>query len=360
MGVVAALIPVTNPTSTVVFKALSAVKSGNAIVCAPHPRGVKSGVATAEVLARAAEQAGAPPALVQCLDEVTLQGTAELMRHRRTSVVMATGGPSMVRAACSSGKPTLAVGAGNVPVYVHASVADDIGEVAEQILTSKSFDYGTACVAEQAVIADRPIARALRHEMKLRGAYFCTGEEARRLAGVLFARDGSIRPDNVGQAAPRLAALAEFGVPPRTRVLVADLDRIGPAAPLSAEKLDPVLAWYEATGTAKGIELAEEVVRFGGWGHTSVVHARDPQVVAAFGRIPTGRVLVNTPAITGGMGFSTAIEPSFMLGTGTVSGSIVSDNVTALHLINIKRVAYESRPWRELYELYGDSTWQTA
>ena len=360
MGVVAALIPVTNPTSTVIFKTLSAVKSGNAIVCAPHPRGVKSGVATAEVLARAAEQAGAPPALVQCLDEVTLQGTAELMRHRRTSVVMATGGPAMVRAAYSSGKPTLAVGAGNVPVYVHGSMADDAGEVAEQILTSKSFDYGTACVSEQAVIADRPVARALRREMKLRGAYFCTADEARRLAGVLFDGDGGIRPDNVGQAAPRLAALAGFGVPPRTRVLVAGLDRIGPASPLSAEKLNPVLAWYEAADTARGIELAEEVVRFGGWGHTSVVHARNPQVVAAFGRIPTGRVLVNTPAITGGMGFSTAMEPSFMLGTGTVSGSIVSDNVTALHLINIKRVAYESRPWRELYELYGDRTWQAA
>ena len=356
MGVVAALIPVTNPTSTVIFKALSAVKSGNAIVCAPHPRGVKSGVATAGVLARAAEQAGAPPGLVQCLDEVTLPGTAELMRHRRTSVVMATGGPSMVRAAYSCGKPTLAVGAGNVPVYVHASVADEAGERAEQILTSKSFDYGTACVAEQAVVADRPIARALRHEMKLRGAYFCTGEEARRLAGVLFDRDGRIRPDHVGQSAPRLASLAEFGVPPRTRVLVAEQDRVGPHAPLSAEKLNPVLAWYETTGAARGIALAEEIVRFGGWGHTSVVHARDPEVVAAFGRIPTGRVLVNTPAITGGIGFSTAVEPSFMLGTGTVSGSIVSDNVTALHLINIKRVAYESRPWRELYELYGDPT----
>ena len=232
MGVVAALIPVTNPTSTVIFKALSAVKSGNAVVCAPHPRGVRCGVATVQVLARAAEQAGAPPALVQCLDEVTLQGTAELMRHRRTSVVMATGGPAMVRAAYSSGKPTLAVGAGNVPVYVHGSIADDIGEVAEQILTSKSFDYGTACVAEQAVIADRPVARALRHEMKLRGAYFCTAQETRRLAGVLFAPDGSILPGNVGQAAARLAALADFGVPPRTRVLVggAGTDRAGGAA----------------------------------------------------------------------------------------------------------------------------------
>lgn len=353
MGVVAALIPVTNPTSTVIFKTLSAVKAGNAIVCAPHPRGVRCGVATAAVLARAAEQAGAPPGLVQCLDEVTIQGTEELMRHRRTSVVMATGGAAMVRAAYSSGKPTLAVGPGNVPVYVHRSVSDDLGEVAEQIITSKSFDYGTACVAEQAVIADAPIARGLRHEMKLRGAYFCTSAEAERLAAVLFDRRGAPVIENVGQAAKRLATLADFDVPPRTRVLVAEPRGIGRRDPLSAEKLAPVLAWYEAGDPAAGIAAAESIVRLGGWGHTAVVHARDPEVAAAYGRVPAHRVLVNTPAITGGMGFSTALEPSFMLGTGTSSGSIVSDNVTALHLINIKRVAYESRPWRDLYEIYG-------
>ena len=354
MGVVAALVPVTNPTSTIIFKTLSAIKAGNAIVCAPHPRGVKSGAATAEVLARAAEQAGAPPGLVQCLDEVTIQGTAELMRHRRTSVVMATGGAAMVRAAGSSGKPTLAVGPGNVPAYVHRSAGADLGEAAERIIVSKSFDFGTACVSEQAVIADAPIARGLRHEMKLKGAYFCTPAEAARLAAVLFEPDGGIAARNVGQSAKRLAALAGFDAPPRTRVLVAEPAGIGAAEPLSAEKLNPVLAWYEAADAAAGIAAAESVVRFGGWGHTAVVHAHDPAVVAEFSRIPAGRILVNTPAIAGGMGFSTGLEPSFMLGTGTVSGSIVSDNVTALHLINIKRVAWESRPWRDLYELYGE------
>ena len=354
MGVVAALIPVTNPTSTVIFKTLSAVKAGNAIVCAPHPRGLRSGAATVTVLARAAEQAGAPPGLIQCLDEVTIQGTDELMRHRRTSVVMATGGTAMVRAAYSSGKPTLAVGPGNVPVYVHRSVADRLDEVAERIIVSKSFDYGTACVSEQSVIVDAPVARGLRHEMKLKGAYFCTAAEAGRLATALFDRRGTIRVENVGQSATRLAALAGFDVPPRTRVLVAEPAGIGPGEPLSAEKLSPVLAWYEAVETAAGIAAAESVARFGGWGHTAVIHAHDPEVVAAYGRLlPTGRVLVNTPAIAGGMGFSTGVEPSFMLGTGTWSGSIVSDNVTALHLINIKRIAWESRPWRDLYDLYG-------
>lgn len=354
MGVVAALVPVTNPTSTVIFKVLSAVKAGNAIVCAPHPRSVKCCMETTRVMARAAEQLGAPSGLIQCLDEVTIQGSAELMRHRRTSVVMATGGPAMVRAAYSSGKPTLAVGAGNVPTYVHRSKANDLGEVAEQIIVSKSFDYGTACVAEQAVIADLPIARELRHEMKLRGAYFCTPAESKRLADLLFTDDLGIHPDYVGQSPQRLAQLCGFDLPPRTRVLVCEQEEIGRSAPLSAEKLNPVLAWYEASDVARGIDLSGQIVRFGGWGHSATIHCDDPEVIAEYSRIPACRIVVNSPALAGGMGFSTDLDPSFMLGTGTSSGSIVSDNVTALHLINIKRIAYESRPWRDLYDVYGE------
>ena len=354
MGVVAALIPVTNPTSTVIFKALSAVKAGNAIVCAPHPRGVKCGMATTEVLARAAEQAGAPPGLIQCLDEVTLQGTVELMRHRRTSVILATGGQDMVRAAYSAGKPALAVGPGNVPAYIHRSARDQLSEIAEQIIVSKSFDYGSACVAEQTVISDRPVARELRREMKLRGAYFCTRQEGERLASVIFERNGGFVISNVSQSPARLAQLSGFDVPPRTRVLVVPLSRVGRGEQMSAEKLNPVLGWYETRNDAEGIAAAESIIRYAGWGHTAVIHAGDADVITAYSGLPVGRLLVNTPALAGGMGFSTAIEPSFMLGTGTPSGSIVSDNVTALHLINIKRVAYESRPWRDLYELYGE------
>lgn len=353
MGVVAALIPVTNPTSTIIFKVLSAVKAGNAIVCAPHPRGVRCGAETVAVMARVAEQMGAPRGLIQCMDKVTLQGTAELMRHRRTSVVMATGGPAMVRAAYSSGKPTLAVGAGNVPCYVHRSKRGDLGEVAEMIVTSKCFDYGTACVSEQAVVADPEIARDLRHEMKLKGAYFCTRAEADRLAKVIFTGPQRMDPDRVGQAPKVLAEAAGFAVPPRTRCLVSEETEVGWQRPLSAEKLNPVLAFYEARDSAHGIALAHSIARFEGWGHSSVIHSDDPEAVAAFARVPTGRVLVNTPAIMGGMGYSTDLEPSFMLGTGTWSGSITSDNVTALHLINIKRVAYECRPWRDIYDEYG-------
>jgi acyl-CoA reductase-like NAD-dependent aldehyde dehydrogenase len=354
MGVVAALIPVTNPTSTIIYKVLSAVKAGNAVVCAPHPRGVRCGIETVRVMAEAAEQLGAPPGLIQCLDEVTLEGTAELMRHRRTSVVMATGGPGMVRAAYSSGKPTLAVGAGNVPCYVHASKGRDLDEVAEQIIMSKCFDYGTACVSEQAVMVDREIARELRHEIKLHGGYFCSPAESESLGELIFSGKRSINPDHVGQSAQRLASVAGFDIPPNTRVLVTEQTEIGWQAPLSAEKLNPILAWYEVKDAAEGVARSHEIARFGGWGHTAVIHCDDSGVIADFSGIPVGRVLVNTPAIIGGMGFSTDLEPSFMLGTGTWSGSITSDNVTALHLINIKRVAYESRPWRDIYDVYGD------
>ncbi len=354
MGVVAALVPVTNPTSTIIFKVLSAVKAGNAIVCAPHPRGVKCGLETTRIMAQVAEQMGAPKGLIQCLDEVTIAGTAELMRHRRTSVVMATGGPAMVKAAYSSGKPTLAVGAGNVPCYVHKSKAGEIGEVAEMIVTSKCFDYGTACVSEQAVISDPEVARELRAEMKLRGAYFCTPAEADRLAKVIFRGPQAMDPDRVGQSPFVLAEAAGFSVPPKTRCLVSEESEIGWQRPLSAEKLNPVLAFYVARDSQHGIELSHQIARFEGWGHSSVVHADDPEIIAAFAKVPTGRVLVNTPAIMGGMGYSTDLEPSFMLGTGTWSGSITSDNVTALHLINIKRVAYQNRPWRDIYEEYGE------
>ncbi len=353
MGVVAALVPVTNPTSTIIFKVLSAVKAGNAIVCAPHPRGLRCGMETVRIMADVAEQMGAPRGLIQCLESVTIQGTAELMRHRRTSVVMATGGPAMVKAAYSSGKPTLAVGAGNVPCYVHRSRADDIGEVAEMIVTSKAFDYGTACVSEQAVIADREIARDLRHELKLKGAYFCTPSEADRLAGVIFNGKQAMNPERVGQSPQALAEAADFSIPPRTRCLVSEETEIGWHRPLSAEKLNPVLAFYEARTSDEGIELAHDIARFEGWGHSSVIHCDDPEIVARFAAVPTGRVLVNTPGILGGMGYSTDLEPSFMLGTGTWSGSITSDNVTALHLINIKRVAYQNRPWRDIYKEYG-------
>ncbi len=353
MGVIAALVPVTNPTSTIMFKVLSAVKAGNAIVCAPHPRGVRSGMATTRVMAEAAEAEGAPPGLIQCLEEVSIEGTGELMRHRATSLVLATGGSAMVRAAYSSGKPTLAVGPGNVPVYVDETKRHELDEVAAGIIASKAFDYGTACVAEQAVVAPRSIAERLREAMRRAGAYFCTGREADALARVIFGERLRLVPQNVGQSAAHLADLAGFAVPPRTRVLVAEARQVGRDVPLSAEKLNPVLVFYEVADAAEGYRRCEEVLRFGGLGHTAAVHSDDPEVTARFSTLPVGRILVNTPCAFGGMGFSTDLEPSFMLGTGTWAGSITSDNVTALHLINVKRVAGGYRSWRDLYREEG-------
>ena len=354
MGVVAALIPVTNPTSTIIFKVLSAVKSGNAIVCAPHPRGVRCGVETARVMADAAAQLGAPDGLIQCLDEVTIEGTDALMRHRDTSIIMATGGTGMVRAAHASGRPTLAVGPGNVPCYVHESVANDLADVADQIITSKVFDYGTACAGEQAVIVDRRIADGLAAQFRQGGAYFCSASEADLLADVIFDDRQHIRPGGVGQSAAALAGRAGFDIPPRTRVLMTPETEVGRHRPLSLEKLNPVLAWYESTSTDHGLDLASQILDWGGVGHTAVIHSHDSDVVARFAQLPSGRVVVNQPALMAAMGFSSDLEPSFMLGTGTGSGSIVSDNVNALHLINIKRVVYESRPWRTIFDVYGE------
>lgn len=352
MGVVAGLVPVTHPTALVIFKALSAVKAGNAIVLAPHPRGARSALATTEILAAAAEAAGAPRNLIQCMRFASIDGTTALMKHDRTAVVLATGGAGMVRAAYSSGKPTLAVGPGNVPCYIDRSAASRLDDIADAILTSKDFDHGTGCVCEQALIVDRPIAEMFRHALRAQGGYLCTSAEANRLAKVLFTPGLGIVADNVGQPAPRLAELAGFAVPPRTRVLVAEQSEVGTAAPLSAEKLSPVLALYTVDNAAAGHDLAQAVLRFGGEGHSASLHADDPDVAAAFSRLPAGRVFVNVPCMHAGIGYSADIEPSFMLGTGTLSGSITSDNVTALHLINIKRVAYESRPWRSLSSLF--------
>ncbi len=354
MGVVAAIIPVTNPTSTIIFKVLSAIKSGNAIVCAPHPRGVNCGRETARVMAEAARNHGAPDGLIQCLDEVTLEGTDALMRHRKTAIIMATGGSAMVRAAHQSGKPTLAVGPGNVPCYVHQSMVDEVADVAEQILISKAFDYGTACAGEQAVIVDRSIAAALRAEIRQGGGYFCSPAEAERLADVIFDESQHIRPGGVGQSAQTLAQRAGFDIPPGTTVLLAAETEVGRHRPLSLEKLNPVLAWYEAATVDHGLDLAGRILDWGGVGHTAVIHSHDASVVSRFARLPSGRVVVNQPALMAAMGYSSDLEPSFMLGTGTGSGSIVSDNVNALHLINIKRVVYESRPWRTIFDVYGE------
>jgi acetaldehyde dehydrogenase (acetylating) len=349
MGVIAAIIPVTNPTSTALFKSLAAVKSGNAVVHAPHPRAARCTLRAAEIMADAAVSAGAPEGLISCLTAPTLAATQELMRRPEIALVLATGGPGMVRAAYSSGKPTIAVGAGNVPTYVGASVPDP-AEAAEMILTSKAFDNGTACVAEQSVVVAEAVAPAFLAAFEARGAHWLNGPQQEHLARVLFDERGGLRPDAVGQSAPRLAEMAGFTVPTATRVLAAQLTSVGPDVPLSREILGPVLSVYRVRDAAAGRVRCREVLALGGEGHTCGVHAADPAEIAPFATLPASRILINTPALFGGMGYSAEVDPSFQLGTGTWSGSICSDNVTPLHLINIKRVAHEVRPWRTVYD----------
>lgn len=349
MGLIAAIIPVTNPTATVLFKSLAAVKAGNAVVHAPHPRAAKCSILAAEIMAEAAVKAGAPEHLVSCLHQPTLAATAELMSHKDVRLVLATGGPAMVAAAYSSGKPTIAVGAGNVPAYVDRTAAD-IPEVATMLIASKSFDNGTACVAEQSVVVDEPVADRLIAEMSREGTAWLDGNQQAALAATLFDERGGLRPNAVGQAATKLAEMSGFSVPTGTKVLGAELTAVGPEILLSREILGPVLTVYRESGADAGWRRCREILALGGEGHTVAIHATDPAVIASFSELPAGRIIVNSPALFGGMGYSCNVDPSFQLGTGTWSGSICSDNVTPLHLVNIKRVAHLARPWRGVYE----------
>jgi acetaldehyde dehydrogenase (acetylating) len=340
VGVVAGLVPSTNPTSTVFAKALMAVKARDAIVFAPHPSAARCSLEAAVVMAVAAEKAGAPRGLVSCLKQISLPGTQELMNHNHIALILATGGSGMVKAAHSVGKPAYGVGPGNVPVYVDRSA--DIDKAARFITASKAFDYSTICATEQAVIADLPIARKLEDLMKAQGAYFVSPEQANALRKVLFFPDGGINPASVGKSPFVLAAMAGFDIPAGSRILVARLSKVGRDEPLSREKLTTVLGWYEADGWEAGCERSIELIQFGGRGHTQIIYATDDKIIMEFGlEKPVFRILVNTMGTLGAIGLTTGVMPSLTLGSGGVGGSITGDNISASHLFNIKRLAYE-------------------
>jgi acetaldehyde dehydrogenase (acetylating) len=323
-------------------KVLMAVKARDAIVVAPHPSAVHCSYETARLMAEAAERSGAPRGLVSCMQNVSLEGTQELMRHKHTAVILATGGSGMVKAAHSVGKPAYGVGPGNVPAYVDRSA--DLEKAARYIVSSKAFDYSTICATEQAVIADRPIAQKLAELMQANGAYFV--EDPRQvdaLRRLLFFPDGAMNPSTVGKSPQVLAGLAGFSVPDWARILVVRLKEVGRNEPLSREKLTTVLGWYEADGWEAGCERSIELIQFGGPGHTQIIHATDEQVILQFGlEKPVFRILVNTVGTLGAIGFTTGVMPSMTLGAGGVGGSITGDNVTTYHLFNVKRLAYET------------------
>ena len=343
MGLVAALIPSTNPTSTAFFKCLIAVKARNAIVVSPHPSAVRCTYEAVQTMALAAENAGAPRGLIGCMQTISLPGTQELMTHRHTAIILATGGTPMVRAAHSTGKPAYGVGPGNVPVYVDRSA--DIDKAARYIVASKAFDCSTICATEQGVLADRPIAAQLARRMQEEGAYFTTDQETDLLRKALFKPDGSPNTAVVGKPAGFVAAYAGFQAPKDTRILVTPIGRVGREEFLSHEKLTTVLAWHEVEDWEKGCEASIAMIEAGGRGHTQIIYANDERVIMAFGlEKPVFRILVNTMGTLGAIGLTTGVMPSMTLGSGGVGGSITGDNITAYHLINIKRLAYETIP----------------
>ncbi len=341
-GVVAAIIPSTNPTSTAIFKCLISIKSRNGVVLSPHPSAARCIAESARVMSEAAVAAGAPAGIIGCMSVATVEGTEALMKHKRTAVILATGGIGLVRAAYSSGKPAFGVGPGNVPAFVEATA--DVGKAARDILTGKCFDNGTICASEQSVVADRKIDAELRAALEDNGAHFLTADEADKLSRVVATATNTLNPKIVGRPAAHIAKLAGISIPEGTRCMIAEVAGVGRDYPLSMEKLSPILTYYTVQGVEEGVALCQQVLQYGGMGHTASIHSRDRAAIQLYGeRIPASRIVVNTPSTHGAIGFSTDLEPSMTLGCGSWGGNVTSDNISPLHLMDIKRVAFETR-----------------
>jgi acetaldehyde dehydrogenase (acetylating) len=342
-GVVAGIIPSTNPTSTAIFKCLIAIKSRNAIVLSPHPSAAKCINETVRIMREAAIKEGLPEDAIACMTTATIEGTEALMKHKQTALILATGGIGLVRAAYSSGKPAFGVGPGNVPVFVERTA--NIAKAAQDILTGTCFDNGTICASEQSVVADAPIAKELRAQFEAQGGHFLNAAEADKLARVVATPQRTLNPKVVGQSAETIARMAEINIPPGTRCLIAEVGGVGRDFPLSMEKLSPTLAFYVVDGVEQGAARSFEVLSYGGMGHTAGVHTGSRDVARAFGaEMPASRVVVNSPTTHGAIGFSTALPPSMTLGCGSWGGNVTSDNISPIHLMDIKRVAFETKP----------------
>ncbi|MEK7263499.1 MAG: aldehyde dehydrogenase family protein [Bacteroidota bacterium] len=341
MGVVAALIPSTNPTSTAMFKSLISIKGRNAIVASPHPKAAKSTLEAIQIIRDAAESAGAPQNLILCVSNPTMEATTELMKHKLVAIILATGSNPMVRAAYSSGKPAYGVGSGNVPAYIEKSA--NIQKAVADIISGKIFDYGVLCSTESGLICDRQIKDEVMFELQKLGCFICIGEDKDKLAKIMFDQRGTINPAMVGKSATYIAKNAGISVPENTKVLAAEVSSVGREEPLSREKLSPVLSIMTVQDWREGCHRCIEMLEFGGIGHTMVIHSTDNDIIMKFAlEKPAFRILVNTQSALGAVGFTNGLDPSLTLGPGTIGGSIISDNVTARHMINIKRLAYET------------------
>jgi acetaldehyde dehydrogenase (acetylating) len=342
-GVVAAIVPSTNPTSTAIYKILIAIKARCAIVLSPHPAAVKCITRVAEVMNEAAMRAGAPAGSISWMTTVTLEGTQELMKHRDVAVILATGGMGLVRSAYSAGKPAYGVGPGNAPAYIERTA--DVKKAVRDIVTGKTFDNGVLCSSENSVVADEAVAEEVKKEFVAQGGYFMNKAEMDALARVLVSPQRLPNPALVGKSATVIAEKCGITVPSGTRVLIAPLEGVGRDYPLSIEKLCPVLSFYVVRDWREGCERCKQILRYGGMGHTMSIHSKNDQVILEFGlKKPAFRIVVNTPTTLGSIGLTTGLDPAMTLGCGGYGGNITSDNISPKHLLNIKRLAYELTP----------------
>jgi acetaldehyde dehydrogenase (acetylating) len=342
-GVVAAIVPSTNPTSTAIYKILISIKARCAIVISPHPSAVRCITRVAEIMNDAARGAGAPDGSINWMTTVTLEGTQELMKSRDVAVILATGGMGLVRAAYSSGKPAYGVGPGNAPCYIESSA--DIRKAASDVIIGKTFDNGLLCSSPNSVVVDAGIAEEMKRELVNQGAYFLKAAEIDAVTRVLVSPQRLPNPALVGKPAALIAEKAGITVPAGTRVLIAELAGVGRDYPLSIEKLSPVLSFYVVDDWRDGCERCKEILRYGGMGHTMSIHSRNDRIILEFGlKKPAFRIVVNTPTTHGSVGMTTGLDPAMTLGCGGFGGNITSDNISPKHLLNIKRLAYELRP----------------
>jgi acetaldehyde dehydrogenase (acetylating) len=350
VGVVAAILPTTNPTSTAIYKTLISLKAGNAIVISPHPRAFNCTCSTAAVLYQAAIEAGAPEDIIQCIETATMDATSALMKHARTSVILATGGHAMVKAAYSSGKPAFGVGPGNVPSLIDTSA--DVEDAVARVVAGKSFDYGTVCSSEQAIVAESSLRDRILSALKANGAYLANDAQKDALAKLLITPNWTVNAQCVGQPPAKIARMAGFDVPQETSIICVELAGVGKEHPLSAEKLSPVLSLYFVSDFAAALDTCHALLRFGGTGHTATIHAKNDARIREYGlRMPAMRVLVNTPSPQGSTGITTNLFPAMTLGCGAVAGNATSDNIGPQHLFNIKRVAYAVRTPEQTFEM---------
>lgn len=347
MGVVAALIPSTNPTSTVMYKCLISLKAGNAIVISPHPNAKNCIYETYKIVCRAAKSAGAPDGIVQCITTPTIEATNALLKHRDIGIILATGGEAMVRAAYSSGNPALGVGPGNGPSYIEKSA--DIPNAIRRIFDSKTFDNGTICASEQSIVTEHCIEDRVVEEAKRQGGYFLSPEESDKVSRFIMRANGTMNPKIVGKPAKVIADMAGITIPAGTRVLISRQTTVGKDNPYSREKLCPILAFYVEDNWEAACRRCIEILNNEGRGHTMTIHSEDKSVIREFAlKKPVSRLLVNTPGALGGVGATTALAPALTLGCGAVGGSATSDNITPMNLINIRRVACGLKELKDL------------